>query len=61
MKHEFIWHNGILICPAPDKRGYDLILSKDKWINRPTLRSAKWWATVYQTLGSSIRIQSKVA
>ena len=50
MKYEFIRHKGILICSAPNKQGYDILLSKDKWINRPTLRSAKWWVSIYQRL-----------
>lgn len=57
-KYEFIWHKGTLICSAPNNQGFDIILSKDKWINRPTLRSAKWWASVYRTLHNSIQPRS---
>lgn len=42
------WYNGALICPR--KVGYDIIISKDRWIYRDTERKAKWVSTAYRTI-----------
>ena len=42
------WYNGSMICPRIN--GYDIVLSKNRWIFRDTERKAKWAATAYKTL-----------
>lgn len=42
------YYSGALICPR--KSGFDVLLSKDRWIHRSTEQKAKWAATAYKTL-----------
>lgn len=48
IEHEVFWHSGALITAR--KEGYDIILAKNLWVYRDTLRKAKWVSTVYKNV-----------